>query len=481
MKRHKKEPDTIAVNCTIPDKLRLMLDDYRIIANHLLSFGLYAKSRNERELRDITKPWFLKHYSGKYAIHYLDSAASFASQQIESWRSLGGDIATIPHIGKSIARLNNDLYTIKEMASDGTMLLRITIAPHESVLLPIKVNHRHFSEWIFNRPGTLIILPDGIRLCFTPEATTPPSSESVAVDLNFDRVTMARSDGQMKQFSIHKITDIQRNQRRKRTSIQRTLWHNPKKAERLLTGQRGRERNRVKDLLHKKIHGRNNELLKFVGNRVLGFEDLSNCTDDVLRLNNGKRFNSKMSSWIHGEFRRIAEHHHPHHRVYYTRGTSRFCPFDNTPLSHPIWKQSKCETCGRVYDRDWLEALSGLIRLNSKHKKGAPWATVAEVFPSLENEFRQQLSCAPYSVPTRAPYSADMPIRGLSQTWSEPVRPECAVLSPESPSVTDADQRIGVVQENRDEAAIRTQKSGDDAKKVTWVVDERLDTGPLPR
>jgi len=282
-----------------------MLDDYQIILNHLLSLGVYTKSRGERELRDFAKPWFLKHYRGRYASHYLDSAASFASQQIESWRSLGGDITSIPHIRKPIARLNNDLYTIKEVRSDGWMLLRITIAPRELVLLPIKVNHRHFSEWVSNRPGTLVILPDGIRLCFTPETTPPISSESVAVDLNFDRVTMARTDGRMKQFGIHEITDIQRHHRRKRNAIQSTLRRNPKKAERLLTEQAGRERNRVKDVLHKKIHGRHNEFLKFVGNRTLGFEDLSSCTNDILRLDNGKRFNSKMSSWIHSEFRRI--------------------------------------------------------------------------------------------------------------------------------------------------------------------------------
>ena len=165
MKRNKQEPDTIAVNCAIPNKLLLMLDDYRTVSNHLLNFGLYTKSRNERELRNSTKPWFLKHYEGKYAIHYLDSAASFANQQIQSWRALGGDITSTPHITKPIARLNNDLYTIKEMASDGTILLRITIAPHESILLTIKINHRHLAECSLNNPGALVILPDVIRLC----------------------------------------------------------------------------------------------------------------------------------------------------------------------------------------------------------------------------------------------------------------------------------------------------------------------------
>src|SRR5713101_5441464 len=109
---------------------------------------------------------------------------------------------------------------------------------------------------------------------------------------------------------------------------------------------------------------------------MLGLEDLSSCTQETVRDARGKRWRAKMASWVHGRFQRIAEHHHPNFREYYTIGTSSFCPFDNSRLIHPIWKQSKCETCGQTYDRDWLEALSGLVRLNSRHVKGAPWATV---------------------------------------------------------------------------------------------------------
>jgi hypothetical protein len=53
-------------------------------------------------------------------------------QQIQSWRTNGGDITATPHLRKPIAMLNNDLYTIQESKSDGTMGIRITTAPHQN-------------------------------------------------------------------------------------------------------------------------------------------------------------------------------------------------------------------------------------------------------------------------------------------------------------------------------------------------------------
>lgn len=202
-----KEPNIIPWYGNIPPKLQQMLFDYMDVVNHLLALGLYKKAGLEthyyplapgddsgkrkpipphRELRDVAKLWFMGHYGGKYAMHHLNSAASFAMQQIKSWRSLGGDITTVPHLRKPIARLDNDLYSIKETSPDGTMRIRITLAPHESVSLGLKVNHRHFAEWSRNRAGALVILPDGLRLCFTDDMSFRRSGKTAAYDSTLD-------------------------------------------------------------------------------------------------------------------------------------------------------------------------------------------------------------------------------------------------------------------------------------------------------
>ncbi len=243
-----KEPDTIPWHGDIPTKLQQMLFDYVDIANHLLALGLHNKVGLEihyyplapaddsgkpksipadRELRDLAKPWFVEHYKGRYAVHYLDSAASFAMQQIKSWRSLGGDITAVPHLRKPIARLNNDLYTIQEMRPDGKMRIRITLAPWEHVVMEIKVNHRHFARWSQNRPGALVILPDGLRLCFADDAPVRRSSRTVAYDFNFRRVVFAKSDGQQREVDLTDAMAIQQHHKDKRESVQRTMAHNP--------------------------------------------------------------------------------------------------------------------------------------------------------------------------------------------------------------------------------------------------------------
>jgi hypothetical protein len=486
-----KEPNVIPVNYLIPPELLSMMEDYKIITNHLINSGLHHKIGLEkhyyplaetdnsgrpkpippdRELRDINKSWFIEHYKGKYAVHYLDSAASFAMQLIRSWRSLGGDITATSHFRKPIARLNNDLYTIQGSKPDGTMRIRITTAPHKSVVMDIKINHRHFSEWSLNRPGALVIVPYGLRLCFTDDTTFPKSTESAAYDFNFDRVVIARSDGQIKEIDLSDVMAIQKNHKSKRESVQKTMAHNPEKGERIIRKHGKREHNRVKDLLHKKIHGKNNEILSFISSRHLGVENLHGTTQDILKDDRGNVFNAKMSSWIHGHFEDIIVHHHPDSKLYYTRGTSRYCPFCSSKLTHPVWKQSKCPNCG-LFDRDMLEAVSGLIRINTRHKKGEPWAIIKDVFPQ--------------PIETKLLHSSTVVIRGLPsrQGVLKSVCPECAVLCPEEQSDIDNGKAV-VMQENRNEAFDLHQKvigsemteSGYDANSVIGERQVRLST-----
>jgi hypothetical protein len=457
------DPDTIPVNCEIPPELSLTMEDYRSIANHLISSGLHHRVGEEthyyplaesdktgkpkpippeRELRDLNKEWFNEHYKGKYAAHYLDSAASFAMQQIQSWRTNGGDITAIPHLRKPIARLNNDLYTIQESKPDGTMQIRITTAPHKSVVMNIKVNHRHFSEWSLNRKGVLVIVPYGLRLCFTDDTKIPKSKESAAYDFNFERVVIARSDGVIKAVDLSDVMAIQKNHKKKRESVQKTMAHNPQKSQRIIKKSSKREHNRVNDLLHKKVHGKDNEILTFVGSKHLGVENLHGTTKDILKDDRGVKFNAKMSSWIHGAFENIIVHHHPDSKLYYTRGTSRYCPFCNSELTHPRWKQSKCPNCG-LFDRDMLESVSGLVRTNTRHKKGEPWALVKDVFSQI--------------IENKLLHSSRLMIRGLPPASPESVCPECAVLSPEAQS--DIDGCIAAVMlENRSDVYDSTER-----------------------
>jgi hypothetical protein len=475
----RNDPDTIPVNCTIPEELRIMMADYKAIVNHLISYGIHFKIGLEkhyyplaptddsgkpkpippfRELIHDNKEWFNKYYKGKYATHYLGSAASFAMQLIKSWRTNGGNVTSIPHLRKPIARLDCSLFTIQKSRPDGTFRIRITIAPYKSIIMNIKVKHNHWNEWSLNRPGALVIVPDGLRLCYTDDTEIQKAKESVAYDFNFDRVVMARSDGEIKEVDLKDVMFIQKNH--KRESVQRTMSHNPIKGERINRKNRGREHNRVNDLLHKKIHGNNNEILSFVGCRHLGIEDLRGINKDILRTDNGRKFNAKMSSWIHGTFERIIAHHHSDNKFYYTRGTSRYCPFCSSRLTHPVWKQSRCSNCG-LFDRDRLEAVSGLVRTNTKHKKGEPWALVNSIFTKpIEAKLLQN------SLLSSMMIRVFPPERGVLES----VQPECAILSPEVQSDIGNINYDNAMQKNRSdvdfskEIGSKMTESGNDAK-----------------
>jgi hypothetical protein len=464
-----------------------MLFDYMDMVNHLLALGLHKKVGRvthyyplapgdasgkpkpipaDRELRDLAKPWYVERYEGRYAVHYLDSAASFAMQQIKSWRSLGGDITAVPHLRKPLARLNNDLYTIQETCPNGKMRIRITLAPWEHVVMEIKVHHRHFAKWSQNRPGALVILPDGLRLCFNNDGPVRRSSGTVAYDFNFKRVVFARSDGQQREVDLTDALAIQQHHKDKRESIQRTMAHNPAKAERLVAKTRGREHDRVNDLLHKKIHGKDSEIQPFIEHYHLGVEDLSRTTKEVLKDDHGKKFNAKISSWIHGGFKGIIMHHHPDSEPYYTGGSSRFCPFDNTKLTHPSWNRSRCRTCKRIYDRDWLESVVGLVRtMPPRHRKGEPWKTAGQVLPETVAKTLQQQSVLPQSTLPLTPTDV-----GMGSSLGAAMPP--SLFAPNVPSAVQPPSDIGIVR--RGDAMLGNRYDADEGSLNKLDTTQRL-------
>ena len=216
-------PDTIPINCEIPSELHAMMIDYKSIVNHLITFGIHHKLGLERhyypiavgdnsgkpkpippfrELRDGNLVWF-KEFYGKYPVHYLGSASSFTMQLIKSWRTLGGDITALPHLRKPIARLDNDLYSIKKTGNK--LQIEVKTAPRKSIVIETEVNHRHWGAWSQNRNGALVIVPDGLRLCFTDDTDVPKVKESVAYDFNFvGSVEILTESGNDANFNMEK-------------------------------------------------------------------------------------------------------------------------------------------------------------------------------------------------------------------------------------------------------------------------------------
>ena len=466
------EPDTLPWNGPVPEAFEQVFVDFASIVNHVLALGLQKKvglmpehhtGRDGTEkpafpdsvLKKLALPWFNEHYAGRLHSHYLDSACTFAMARIKDWRISGGNITNVPYQHKPIIFLNNDLWSLVPLGN-GRVRLTIKTAPGKTVEWDFAVHHRKFSEWSAGRAGALVILPHGVRVTYSyPGCRIQRNPKTVAFDTNMSRVVFARDDGEHIESDISDLLAIQTNHRKKRESVQVTNARNPAKAERIASRLKGREHHRVEDRLHKRIHGRNSEITPFIEGFHLGREDLRRTTQDTIELDNGRKTRARKSVWIHGLLDRIIAHHHPDNELYYTRGTSRYCPYDNTPLTHPVWKQSCCPTCGRLYDRDWLEADAGLVRtMPPKHRKGQPWKIVRDVLPEeavrrLQDGSTLQVLHHDEPVPPVPPFEHGL--KGLSAAGRS-VHPDSRSLFPGAQSDTDQTGNGRVVHGNRSEA-----------------------------
>lgn len=482
--RFSDEPDTIPWDGPIPTELVSAMPDSLAIVNHLIALGLRYKVGvethyyhvpvdasgcsgelkdvpipPERELRDLAREWFHAHY--KYQTHWLDSAACFAMARIVGWRRLGGDITNIPYQHAPVIFLNNDMFSVEHVSGE-TYRVVVKMFPNKPpVSVEIIVQHRHASHWLNRHQGALVILPHGLRFTGTnpTRVVKSPSSKTAAFDMNESCVVFARGDGEHLEADISDCLAIQKNHRRKRESVQRTMAKNPAKAERLLAKQRGREHNRVEDRLHKLIHGKDSLIKPFINGYHLGIEDLSKTTQDTIKLDIGRNTRARKSSWIHGLFEQIIRHHHPDSEEYWTRGTSRKSPYSLDTLTHRIWTESHSVEDGRVYDRDWLEADYGLMRTIVHYKKGRSEPTLKEVLP--EHVWRKLQDGSTIQVlrhdepgPRAPPF--ECAIKGLSLRATLPdegsVHPDSASLFPGAQSDTDRAFAGPVVLGNRSEA-----------------------------
>ena len=490
------EPDTLPWNGPIPIELNVALyDDFPDIVNHLISLGLHHKVGllghrrfyliregeqvsekvgedyitkegeslvpvpPERTLVSLARDWFHAHYP--YQTHWLDSAACFAMARISGWRRLGGDTASLPRQHRPIIFLNNDMFSIEPLHGEW-FRMSIKMFPRKPpISMDIHVVHRHSTHWLSRHQGSLVIVPGGFRFTATNPAPVPgpPSSNTAAFDTNMSRVVFSRSDGKHLEADISDVLDIQKNHRETRESVQRTNARNPAKGERIMARQKEREHHRVEDRLHKLIHGKDSTIAPFIKDFHLGREDLRRTTQDTIKLDSGKRMRARKSSWIHGLFDTIIAHHHPDNELYYTRGTSQYCPFDGSELTHPVWKQSSCLICGRLYDRDHLETDAGLVRTIIHQKYGRkPYKLVKDVLPETAKALQElsTIRVLRHDEPGPPAPPFERGLKGLSVTVStldeRSVHPDSRSLLPGAQSDTDSDRKVEVVHVNRSDA-----------------------------
>ncbi len=408
----------IPVDYPLPAELQAMLPDFTEMVNRLISWGLYERVHDPREMRDRNYGWFREVYGGQYAAHYLHSSCSVACELLSSWDQLGGNMSSRPYVKRPFARLDQELVKVERRDNDGVHI-RITLAPRQYAYVEAKVHHRFWNEYLCYKLGELTVVPDGIRLLVQVPDERLVTDRVAAVDLNFDNAVAATSDGKIVELDLKAILDIQERMREKRKRVQKVVPKNLQKQQRVLNRAEKRECHRVDDLLHEAAR----TLVDLVEDRAIAFEDLRSLSPEDAH---GRRFKERLSSWARGKFQDICEAKSGFEprKKNYARGTSTYCPFCNSKLTHPKWEVSRCPGCREDYDRNGLASVANLVRqVGPLHKKGEPWTMAHEVLlPEVVESLRRQclLTILP---PSTEAGQTDATPRSPVGLWEVPARP----------------------------------------------------------
>ena len=327
------------------------------------------------DLRREMKSWFDSRYC--YARHHINPVCRSSIAILRSFRkNMRGK--AFPEVRKLSMRLDSELVKI---VGDR---IRITIQPGEYEFIPINTRNKKYKEYSKYRISELLITDRIVSLSFSIKVDKEISSETVGMDINFKNITGTVMHGsnitEVIDIPTHNIVNIQNDFSRRRRKIQKHI-RNPQKRKKKLKQTRGRQQNRVKDAMHKL----SSSLVKEYPDSSFILEDLKN----IRRTSEpkSKKIRTHLNRWPYNQFQRMMEYKSKNRTIYVNpEGTSSECPVCGGKVKHPVWKMSRCENCGRDYDRDRLASLAISLRGLDLCGDPFPVSAIASV-PSRMGEY----------------------------------------------------------------------------------------------
>ena len=306
-----------------------------------------------REVRD----WFYSRYD--YARHHVNPVCRTAVAVLRSYRKNRHGELRIPEVRRLAMRIDGELFRV----IGGR--IRVTLQPNRYVWLLINSSNKHYDEYSKGRASELLVTDTKVCLTFVVgEEKKPLGKMFVAQDLNFRSVdsTKALTTGDtprlegVKTEPLGQVVRVQNDFSRRRRALQKHV-KNPQKRMLKLRETRGRQRNRIRDALHKL----STKTVKENPDASFVFEDLKG----IRRSSVGKSslFRTYLNRWPYRMYQSMVEYKSTNRTLYVSpRGTSSECPVCGGVLEHPEWAVSRCRTCGADYGRDRLASLAILCR-----------------------------------------------------------------------------------------------------------------------
>ncbi len=305
-----------------------------------------------REVRD----WFYSRYD--YARHHINPVCTATTAMLRSHRRNHHGELRMPEVKRLAMRIDGELFRIVDRR------IRITLQPNNYVWMSINTKNKHYEEYSRGRASELLITDRKVCLTFVVrDGEKPLGSNFIASDVNFNTIDLTKvSLGSVPRLKgvetepIDRIPQVQNDFSRRRRAIQLHV-KNPQKRLEKLKETRGRQRDRIKDTLHKLSTGqiRRNPDTTFVFENLKGIKSSGKPKSKKLR--------TYLNRWPYRLYQSMVEYKSPNKTLYVSpRGTSSECPVCGGKLEHPTWAVSRCNTCGADYDRNRLASLAILCR-----------------------------------------------------------------------------------------------------------------------
>ncbi|MCD6381026.1 MAG: transposase [Candidatus Odinarchaeota archaeon] len=307
---------------------------------------LNFKAEDRRKLRNnLLKDW-------RYSKHYIDSAINSVIGLVKGWIKLHnrGKAKSKPKITKKTVYIKTTLF------SYGNGILKISIEPNKRYL---EVDLRDY-DWIpkdFDKIGGLILTEGELIITVKREVRFEEPKCWTSFDINLTNIT-ALINGNIVRYDLKKLYHFHRIYEIKRKKIQKLSKHKPKTANRLMKKYSKREKNRVKDLMHKLTTKITRELADLKSGAIL--ENLKNIKSRI--LNKSRNLNRKLSKWNARRFQFMLEYKLKWLglpvKYVNPKNSSKTCPLCSGRMATYEGRLMKCEKCGFNADRDVIAVLN---------------------------------------------------------------------------------------------------------------------------
>ena len=342
----------------MPPPLRGVLAEFRLIVNKSIRIALRedicSRSRLTRAAYAIL--------SAEHAIHkkYIPSAFEVALGILKAYRRRvrKGKATHTPYVRRLFLKAENQSYWLDRE----TGRIRIPIRGTEGVqlMLPLSDWHRSFLSDPSWGLGSLTVTPDRIIVTIRKGAPTPYEPvAAIALDTNedsLDGVEAAGTDARLLTIPFGGVREVQATHFRRRRRLAKKKAHDRRVKRRLLGREGRRERDRVKQRLHRVSKA----LVHAAGEAkaAVVLEDLT------LHGAGGRsrRTNRRLSSWPRGELHRQIEYKAALAGVPVIKvnpaWTSRTCPVCGARRRERVGQDFVCTMCDWEMDRQHNAALN---------------------------------------------------------------------------------------------------------------------------